>query len=418
MNSNSLFVWIYLPGHSHPIVAGRLDITKSATAFLGEFTYGKSYLTRPDAIAIDPVALPLQVNSLKFTTLNGFPGAILDSCPDRWGIKVINRLSGEKSFPTGYILMNDPGRSGNLAFSTSHQVAPNELISREFSITELMKAAEDIESDREVDPELLKALNPGTGGARPKCNVVDSEGVWIAKFPSLEDKALISIPRLEYATMTLGDLCGIHTAKTRIENINGKDVCFVKRFDRAIKDGNTSRKGFISARTIFYADPTFNTNGATGSYGRIARWMKRYGCNDSDAIQLFKRMVFNVAVRNSDDHELNHGLVHIKNGIFELSPAYDIAPVIGSNLLHYHALQIGDSAAGTVENLISGSASFGIKQDQAYEIIAEIRNTISANWQDVFYSSGFGDEDIRRVEQYFRNIPVNDSSKRHGAAYT
>jgi serine/threonine-protein kinase HipA len=252
---------------------------------------------------------------------------------------------------------------------------------------------------------LLKALHPGTGGARPKCNIVADNALWIAKFPSVEDVPWVSIPRLEHATMRLAEACGIRSAQTRIETVGGRDVCLVKRFDCAITaDGRVVRNGFVSARTIFFADPGYATVG-TGSYGRLARWMTRYGCVADEQQQLFRRMVFNVAVRNSDDHELNHGLVQV-NGRFCLADAYDVLPMLSTNRIHQHALLIGDSAAGTVENLISNAAAFGVSWDAAKAIVSDIQQAIRDQWQDIFHAAGLGDDEINRLGRYFAPIAL------------
>lgn len=404
MTSESIFVWIYLPGQTVPVVAGRLKIAPTPGGPVGEFVYGRSYLARQGAIAIDPVALPKNNSAPPFTALGGFPGALLDACPDRWGIKVIDRLAGKKEYPTGYLLLNDPGRAGCLAFSRSASEPPQELASREFPLAELLAAAAAVEADRPVAAELLRALHPGTGGARPKCNIVDSEAVWLAKFPSARDDPAVSIPRLEHATMQLARVCGIDAAETRLRVVDGQDVCLVRRFDRSVQAGAIGRRGFISARTVFYDDAAFAAV-ATGSYGRLARWMARFGGTSADRCQLYRRMVFNCAVRNADDHELNHGLVQGEDGDFRLSPAYDIVPALDQRAVHSHALLIGDSAAGTVANLLANCSAFGIGRDEALAIVGEIQVTIGNRWQEVFYEAGFGDEDLRRVEHVFRPLP-------------
>jgi len=407
MRSDALFVWIYLPEQATPVVAGRLSIDETPTGPLGRFVYGQSYLARPGAIPLDPVSLPLNNAAPPFTSLSGFPGVVLDACPDRWGIKVIDRLQGKKTYPAGYLLLNDPGRAGNLAFSRSAEAPPQELESREFPLDELLNAAEAVETDHPVDPELLRALHPGTGGARPKCNIVDDDAIWIAKFPSIKDDPAISVPRLEHATMRLGrEWCGINAAETKLTRVDGKDVCLVRRFDRTIQGGKTFRKGFVSARTVFHADPAYAAV-VTGSYGRFARWGQRFGGTADDRQQLFRRMVFNCAVRNSDDHELNHGLVHARNDEFRLSPAFDIVPVLDRHKIHRHALLIGDSAAGTVANLISNAQAFGIEREEALEMIGDIQSKIADHWREVFYEAGFGEEDLRRIEHVFQPVPLD-----------
>lgn len=406
MTSEQLFVWAYLPGQVAPVVAGRLTLDRNPAGAAGQFVYGRSYLERPEALPLDPVALPLNNSAPPFTALSGFPGVVLDACPDRWGIKVIDRLVGNRAFPSGYLLLNEPGRAGCLGFSLSATEPPQELASREFPLADLLDAAAAVEADRPVDPELLRALHPGTGGARPKCNVVAGDGVWIAKFPSIKDDPAVSIPRLEHATMQLARAAGIVAAETRLEVVGECDVCLVRRFDRDVHAAGVLRKGFVSARTVFYADTAYAAVG-TGSYGRLARWMPRYGCSAAQRQQLFRRMVFNCAVRNSDDHELNHGLVHVAGDTFELAPAFDIVPVLEPRAVHRHALLIGDSAAGTVANLVGNHAAFGLARDDALAIVAEIQDKVGDLWREVFCAAGFGEEELRRIEPAFRPLPLS-----------
>jgi len=408
--TSDLYTWIYLPGQSQPVVAGKLTISATPAGNAGIFVYGKSYLSNPDALPIDPVSLPLRGNINHISSFNGYPGAILDACPDRWGIKVITRLRGEQDFPSGYLLLNDPGRSGCLAFSDSALSPPQELSSREFSLTQLMHAAESVENNQPVEEELLRALHPGTGGARPKCNLIDDDAVWIAKFPSSSDSPLISIPRLEHAAMTLARACGINAAETKIKVVGGKDVCLVRRFDRMVSNGNISRFVYLSARTVFYGDAGFERF-KTGSYSRLARWLPRYGSDNSAAGELFRRMVFNCAIRNTDDHEINHGLVFDPARGYVLAPAFDVVPQPGSHRIHQHALLIGDSAAGTIDNLLFAHQSFGLSKEEAAAIINAVSTSVRAKWQEIFYECGFGDEEIHRLEHCFRPIPSSQGNQ-------
>lgn len=398
--TSDLYIWIYLPGEQRPVVAGKLSI--DAATGVGIYTYGRSYLANSSAIPIDPVSLPLQGKIQRFTALNGYPSAMMDACPDRWGIQLINRIQGEQTVPLVYLLLNDPGRSGCLAFSKSATIAPQELSGREFSLAQLLHAAEAVEDSVPVDIELLKALHPGTGGARPKCNIVDDEAVWIAKFPSSADSPLISIPRLEHASMTLARVCNIDVAETRIRVVDGRDVCLVRRFDRVVENGIITRLGYLSARTVFYADPGFERF-KIGSYPRLARWMPRFGTSDGQ--ELYRRMVFNCAIRNTDDHELNHGLIFDPARGYVLSPAFDILPQMKPHRIYRHALLLGDSAAGTIDNLLSAHASFGLNKTEAAGIVGEVLASVQEHWQDTFYECGFGDEEIHRLAGYFQPVP-------------
>lgn len=406
--TSDLFIWIYLPGEAKPVVAGKLSIAEVGMSKVGTFLYGKSYLQNPAAIAIDPVTLPLNASEFKFNSLSGYPGAILDSCPDKWGIKVINRLHGGKDFPRDYLLRNDPGRSGCLAFSRDHSIPPIEMSSRQFSLGELLIAAQDVLNNNQVDEELLKALHPGTGGANPKCNIEKDDSIWIAKFPT-DNSDNINIPRLEHASMLLAKECGINVAETDVATVDGKDVLLVKRFDRVVSGNEVHRISFISARSIFFAEK--NSTYLGGSYFSIARNLGRYLVSNDEKTELYKRMVFNCAIRNSDDHELNHGLLWVNPKKYTLSPAFDVLPKIDTHTkIHSHALQIGDTADGTVENLLSNCEAFGLTKQSAMKIINDIEKTIKDKFHEIFYLAGFDDREIRQVEDFFKPIPLERDS--------
>ncbi|MDR2882025.1 MAG: HipA domain-containing protein [Azoarcus sp.] len=397
----TFYVWNYLPGATRPVVAGRLQWEQPAGP--GWFVYGRSYLERGDALPLDPCVLPLRQQAFEFRSLNGYPGVVLDACPDFWGQRVIDRLCGPQAFPAGYLLLNDPGRVGSLAFSRSATEMPQELQSREFSLDELLAAARAVEQDQDIDPELLKALQPGTGGVRPKCTIEHDGALWIAKFASVKDPPGLDMARLEHATMRLARACGINAAETQVIDIHGGRVCLVRRFDRAFATGSVTRIGFISARSLFYADPAFNAQ--TGSYGRIARWLGQYGGDAGQKQELYRRMVFNCAVRNTDDHELNHGLLQLPSGNCRLSPAYDVLPASKINRINHHALQIGNDHRGTVDNLLAAPEAFALQKEEARDVIEKIEATIQASWRDVCYEAGLDDEALRRLERHFSPLP-------------
>jgi serine/threonine-protein kinase HipA len=358
--TRDLFVWIYLNAAA-PVIAGKLSINTTGGWSSGSFCYTLEYLARENCQSIDPATLPLTSNKISISSLNGYPSAILDAAPDRWGRQVIDRLLGERSYPDGYLLLNDEGRLGNLAFSSLPSLVAS-LPIKAFTLSELAAAALAIEQDLPVDSELMRALNPGTGGARPKFTVKMDNALWIAKLESTADSKRISTPKLEHATMTLAKVCGIDSAETKLIKVADKDVCLVKRFDREITPSNAViRYAAISARTVLYGTPNFDQF-KISSYARLARALSEY----DDRIKLFRRMVFNCCVRNTDDHELNHALVRRGDGlVFSLAPAFDIVPQLAKHNIHYHAMIIGNTAAGTIENILSGHRSFGLTFSEA-----------------------------------------------------
>jgi serine/threonine-protein kinase HipA len=131
MTSEVLYVWAHLPGSADPVVAGRLEVTRTAAGPVGHFNYGQSYLSRSDAIPSTPLAAP-EERCRNIYAPGGYPGVIMDAGPDLWGKRVIDRLKGPQAYPRGYLLLNDPGRSGCLSFSTRPDELPIPLTSRAF----------------------------------------------------------------------------------------------------------------------------------------------------------------------------------------------------------------------------------------------------------------------------------------------
>lgn len=136
--------------------------------------------------------------------------------------------------------------------------------------------------------------------------------------------------------------------------------------------------------------------------------MPRYGCPPEDRQELFRRMAFNCLVRNTDDHELNHGLLHVKHDTFELAPAYDIVPSLQRHAVHRHALLIGETGAGTLSNLISNAEAFAMNRDEALACVLAMQRTVLETWQETFYAAGFDDQGLRAVEHVFKPLPQED----------
>ena len=157
------------------------------------------------------------------------------------------------------------------------------------------------------------------GGARPKCTVEWQDALWIAKFPARGDT--LNIPRIEYATMTLAGKCGIRIPALHLQSVGKTNVLLVRRFDREKHPEGWVRKGFLSSLSLLQWD---EADRLSWDYGAIANVMRRH-TSVHDIQELFRRMVFNILVRNTDDHPRNHGFLFDASGV-ELSPAYDLVP--------------------------------------------------------------------------------------------
>ncbi|MDN8616425.1 type II toxin-antitoxin system HipA family toxin [Variovorax ginsengisoli] len=400
---------------------------------VGKFVYAKSYLALEHKLAIDPITLPLSPREYTTTQQLGFFGVFADSSPDSWGRGVIELMYGKPDSPVGYLLRSQDDRVGNLGFSVSAEKPPVQrpLPSREI-LSSAVGVLAGIERGQKEEPALEHWVRPNTamGGARPKLTIADDNYQWIAKFPSRLDDPEVSIARLEHATHALAKLCGIDTVHSEVHSVDGHDILLVRRFDRtALKNGGVTtwgRNAFVSARTVLYSSPV-NDYSESGSYANVARDMIRWSTKPgSDKPELFRRMVFNCLVSNSDDHERNHGFVGDDLAVgYRLSSAYDMVPRVPTTRRRVQAMLVGKTAAPTRENILSNVEPYGLTPKAAAEIYDHIQTTVRQNWRKCFDQSGLDERAMDKLASCFpstlkealrsapRSVVESDDSKVH-----
>ena len=257
-NDKEAFVWIWLPGETKPVVAGKLEADNDKILF----NYGKSYLDRiggaQPAISIYEPELPLQAGALPLPQGLNMAGCLRDSSPDAWGRRVIiNRKLGLKgaSVDTAdlneltYLLESGSDRIGALDFQPSpSEYAPRSATNA--SLEELLEAAERIEKGLPLTPELDEALLHGSsiGGARPKALLANHDAKYIAKFSS--DADLYNMVKAEFIAMRLAARAGLDVAPVKLVEVANKTTLLVERFDRERSGDGWSRKLMISALTM------------------------------------------------------------------------------------------------------------------------------------------------------------------------
>lgn len=377
------------------------------------FKYHKDYLEKPDAVAIDP--------QLKLVQGRQYPGdqavfaVFTDSAPDRWGRVLLQRKEtlqarleerpvrrlGTADFLLG---VHDVARQGALRFKddkkgpflASDDENPIPPIT---SLRQMQEASWRLEqeTDEHLAEDLRLLLAPGSslGGARPKANVTDADGhLWIAKFPSRSDA--INKGAWERLAYELAERCGIwvESRKTlRIGSIH--DTFMVRRFDRT---PDHRRRMFISAMTLLgYRDGDGASTGV--SYLELAELLMQRSFNvQANLEQLWKRMLFNVFISNTDDHLRNHGCIVQKEGI-TLSPAYDLNPEpMGTGL----SLNIDETSNLLDEGLCMEVAPYyRIAPARAASIVAEMKTEIS-KWKTLAGSLGISKVEIEQMEPAFR----------------
>lgn len=411
--ARAAYVFIYLPRQSRPVVAGRFDLQDTLSPPTGQFVYAQSYLSNPEALPLDPIALPLKAELFTTTLCSGFFGVFRDAVPDDWGRHVASRLHGD-SFQTDfdYLFLGAADRIGALAFGRTADTPAEEAELLHWDTlqkSDLLNAIQKIDRDAPLSPAeeratLALGADTSAGGARPKITVRLSDGVWLAKLNRHSDRW--NVVRVEAAMLDLAERCAISVPERRLERMQRQDVLLVKRFDRALVKDTILRHRMVSAATVFQADEAMARLAYTGSYPRLSRELARWTVTgEQDRHQLFRRIAFNSLCSITDDHERNHAL--IAEGVqFRLSPAFDLVPQ-RKRLL---ALNVGEYGAIAVRaNLLSSAESFLLSPAQANTIIDEVRDTISCDWRKCCEERGVQAKDILRIQSCFAPDSFEDS---------
>ena len=379
------YVWIWLSGATEPVVAGKLE----AQGKYITFNYGKSYLERPEAIAIYEPELPLQSGILPL--LNGLemPSSIRDAAPDAWGRRVIiNRKMGLKGIDTDtavldemtYLLESGSDRIGALDF----QYSPKEYIprsSQNASLEELLESAQRVEKGIPLSPDLDQALFHGSsiGGARPKALIESGTLKYIAKFSASNDT--YSVVKAEYIAMRLAALCGLNAAPVKLVQALGKDVLLIERFDRSKIESGWTRKSMVSALTLFgLSDMTARY----ASYEDFAYMIRvRFIEPKKTLKELFGRVVFNILCGNNDDHARNHAAFWDGKDL-TLTPAYDICPQARTGNESTQAMKIiGNNGYSQLKTCLMAAHHFLLSEKEAIEIFNTFQENICNHWDSV-----------------------------------
>lgn len=403
----TIYVFHALPDTEEVVLAGvfQYDTPRGP----GKFRYVRSYLDRENAFPISPVDLStLRPEILQAGDRNeGVFGVFRDALPDFWGRLV---YASNNSIPstnvTNIMLMRspDPLRIGALDFSSENRIPEFKTIPKVHDMARLVAVAQEILDGNEggLNLEERRILLQGTsmGGARPKATVLHDGKLFLAKFPAKDDR--FDNARVEMALSELARFVGIETPNTQLISLpDGRGVFLSERFDREPvpgKPGFFFRKGFMSALTLLGFDEMENP---LGSYPAIADAARKAGIDCGS--ELYRRMVFNIAVRNSDDHLRNHGFIR-EGSEWRISPAYDLMPAPAvPGLSTFFDLSIGVGKMGrkaTRENALSEAARFGLSQSEANEIFSTVSEGVR-DWRTFYANHGVSGTDTEKFSGSF-----------------
>jgi serine/threonine-protein kinase HipA len=321
------------------------------------------------------------------------PGAIDDARPDRWGERIIRQIERPARLSVlEMLLFAGDDRFGALGVSVSaeqyipRRIGPYPVLS---DLERLSAAVEDVQTLAPITLDLQRLLQPGMslGGARPKALLQTDAGARVVKFAELDDA--VDTPLVEHATMTLAAQAGIYVANTAVLPLpprhgRARHALTVERFDRV--DG--LRLHCQSAHTLLRAARL------PESYGALATVLLRLAHPDRQAAmreELFRRMVFNILMDNTDDHERNHSVRLMFDGYHELTPAYDVVPSLQN--LGYQAMGVGrEGAASSLENALTELNEFGLKRARAIELVQQVARVVDG-WEAHFAALGVSPAD-------------------------
>lgn len=403
MRLDDLHLW-YLEDPAAPRYVGALKLVaagKGVSLHYGQEWLASGFALSEDLPLVDTEFLP---PGRLAADMQRAVGAVDDARTDRWGEKVIRFVDKPKRLSLmEYLYYAGDDRFGALGVSTSpgtyspRTAGPLPRLGDAQRLADVVAKIEAAEPLTALDARIIAGGGSPLGGAKPKA-LIDIDGEpWIIKFFNNEP---VDTPLVEHATMTLAARAGIVVAGTQLIRLADANAIAVRRFDRE----QNRRIHSISAGTAIRAATASGGEPEMG-YPELARILRRIGItqggvNQNDARELFRRMVFNILMDNTDDHEKNHSLLVVNpaaNGRLKLAPAYDLVPT-NSGQGYQEFICGAHGRDSTLENAMSQCDAFGLEPAQA---AAEVQAVIAvvAVWQAHFAQAGVSQRDIASLAQ-------------------
>ena len=412
VNQKTIFVYDDF-STERPVLMGSLyvNVIKGGESY--SFEYDKDWLRKTClTLTLDPELMPY--SGRQYPTGKNIFGLFADASPDRWGRVLMNkreRILAEKEgrkpsklYDSDYLLgVYDETRMGGIRFK-ANQEGPFLSDDKETAappwatLRTLEEASRNFENDETglTEKWLNQLIKPGSslGGARPKATVVDTKDqLWIAKFPSKNDEN--DTGAWEIVAHDLAALCGLNVPEAKLEKFSPLGSTFlIKRFDRM----GSKRVHFASAMTLL--GKTDGASAADGcSYLDIAAFIKSYGAQPKkDLGELWKRIVFNMAVTNTDDHLRNHAFILTDKG-WILSPLYDVNPVPYGDELSLNVDEEDNSIS--IDLAVQTAVRFGISESDAEAQAEEMLKIVRDNWEKTAAEYGLTRRQIEEMRPAF-----------------
>jgi serine/threonine-protein kinase HipA len=379
-----LYVWLLTQPHQ-PIAIGEINLVRATQGV--SLRYNADWLQRGFALSED---LPLIDQEFLPTEKATAAGALDDARPDRWGERVIRFIDKPPRLSLlEYLYFAGDDRFGALGVSTSaaeylpRRLGPLPNLADADKIHDLIAK---VLSNEPVPQAQKRLIAPGVtmGGARPKALLDITGEQWVMKF---SDGDATDAPLIEHAAMTLAAKAAIRVAPTKAVRLTHGHAIAVKRFDREAG----LRVHAVSAGVALRAA------GERFGYPELAQLLRRRGVTEGDAYvsqmrELFRRMVFNILIDNTDDHEKNHALLFTDAQQYSLAPAYDVLP--SGQALGFQQMRVGDQEAdSTLDNALSMSRMFSLTPGEAQKEVKAVVRVVK-EWKEHFKRCGVTQRDI------------------------
>lgn len=401
MRHNELYLW-FLGNPAHPRYVGQLRLIDAGKGV--SLHYSPGWLADGFPLSED---LPL-VDIEYLPRWKGLAvGAVDDARPDRWGERVIQYLDKPARLSLmEYLYYAGDDRFGALGVSTSstdylpRPGSPLPRLEQAQALSEVAHKISNKEPVSEIERRLMTA-GGSFGGAKPKALIEIGGAQWVLKF---FDGEPVDVPLIEHASMQLARTAGISVAETRVVALRGENAVAVRRYDREGAQG-TQRIHCLSAGTALRAETVGGQEPEFG-YPQLAQLLRRVGVTDQDfnvrdMRELFSRMVFNILIDNTDDHEKNHALRVVapkQHGRYRLTPAYDVLPT-NSGQGHQKFIVGLDQRESTLDNALSQCELFGLSRQHAADEVTRIIQVVDG-WKAHFAGHGVSAADIDALAEY------------------
>lgn len=395
--AEKLFVHADL-GDGTTVLAGQLLIDDAR----GRFKYARAYLDNPRAFALDPINLPLTAdvhNNPRTRETPGVFGVLIDAGPDEWGRRQLSKTRKPPPVTHVEFLLAASGEGvGALHFTAKIKDKPKPTPARPFeNLVHLQHIAADIEAGREVDQNLSPFFfhGSGLGGARPKTLIEQDDRYWIAKFG--RDSDLVDMCKVEYASMIMARAAGIDVPDVAFTETARGGVMLVERFDRSVDE----QHHLVSVASLINKFDITQYDESAMSYPGIVQLGKRIGHRTRGlAASVFRRMLFNIAIGNTDDHLRNHAFYKKSTGAeYVLTPGYDIVPNVG--LQGSHAIALGAfGSAPSRDNLEAAAHRMGISRKAARRTAEEVL-AVTDDWRTYMKDAGVVASDVAILKRCF-----------------